>query len=208
MSGVTWYFSASCQKSSLSSAASPDARRRGRSPARILVDVVELPLVLVGVPAAAGPESGSGPVHLPGDAVEPRGCEPAVLVHGTVAEDLEILLGVQRLRLGSSNVPAKLTPWIGICSTPFTSLGAAMPAASRIVGATSITCVNCERSPPPSLIRFGQETTIGSRVPPKCEATCLPHWNGVFPGPGPGAGEMRRLLGPPQPRSPPRKRSA
>ena len=29
-------------------------------------------------------------------------------------------------------------------------------------------------------MRAGQETTSGLRVPPKCEATCLPHWNGVF----------------------------
>ena len=31
------------------------------------------------------------------------------------------------------------------------------------------------------LDRPGQETTIGLRVPPRCEATCLPHWNGVLP---------------------------
>ena len=33
----------------------------------------------------------------------------------------------------------------------------------------------------PLLIRFGQWTTIGSRVPPRCEATCFPHWNGQLP---------------------------
>ena len=32
-----------------------------------------------------------------------------------------------------------------------------------------------------SRMRFGQDTTIGLRVPPRCEATCLPHWNGVLP---------------------------
>ena len=45
----------------------------------------------------------------------------------------------------------------------------------------SMQWVNCDRSPPASLIRCGQETTIGLRVPPRWEATCLPHWNGVLP---------------------------
>ena len=52
---------------------------------------------------------------------------------------------------------------------------------SRIVGATSITWPNCERNPPASVMRAGQRTTIGFRVPPRCEPTCLPHLNGVFP---------------------------
>ncbi len=29
-------------------------------------------------------------------------------------------------------------------------------------------------------MRFGQATTIGSRVPPRWLAICLPHWKGVF----------------------------
>ena len=33
--------------------------------------------------------------------------------------------------------------------------------------------------PPLSLMRAGQEMTMPLRVPPKCEATCLVHWNGV-----------------------------
>ena len=56
-----------------------------------------------------------------------------------------------------------------------------MPATSRMVGATSMTCVNCERRPPVPVTRAGQWTTIGFRVPPRCEPTCLPHWNGVLP---------------------------
>ena len=32
-----------------------------------------------------------------------------------------------------------------------------------------------------ALIRSGQEMTSGFRVPPRCDPTCLPHWNGVFP---------------------------
>ena len=60
-----------------------------------------------------------------------------------------------------------------------------------MVGPTSITCVNCERRPPCSAIRSGQWTTIGSRVPPRCEATCFPHWNGQFAGPRPRGGVVR-----------------
>ena len=52
---------------------------------------------------------------------------------------------------------------------------------SRIVGPTSMTWVKCVRRPPVSVTRAGQCTTIGFRVPPRCEPTCLPHLNGVLP---------------------------
>ena len=38
---------------------------------------------------------------------------------------------------------------------------------------------NWVRMPPASLIRFGQAMTMPCRVPPKWEATCLVHLNGV-----------------------------
>jgi len=56
---------------------------------------------------------------------------------------------------------------------PFTTFGSGRPAASRIVGATSITWPNCVRSSPFALMRFGQWTTMPLRVPPKSEATCF-----------------------------------
>ena len=46
----------------------------------------------------------------------------------------------------------KGVPCIGSCSMPSTRVGSGMPAMSRMVGATSIMWVNCERSPPASLI--------------------------------------------------------
>jgi hypothetical protein len=52
-----------------------------------------------------------------------------------------------------------------------------MPAVWRMVGATSMMWWNCERRPPLSAIRFGQLITIGLRVPPKCDASCLVHWS-------------------------------
>ena len=67
-----------------------------------------------------------------------------------------------------------------------------------MVGATSMTWVNCVRRPPLSLIRLGQETTIGLRVPPKCEATCLPHWNGVLPAQAQAQAKCGCMIGPPQ----------
>ncbi len=72
-----------------------------------------------------------------------------------------------------------LTPSIGFCGTPLMLVGAGTPAASRMVGAMSMTWWNWVRMPPLSLIRAGQEMTRPLRVPPKCEATCLVHWNGV-----------------------------
>src|SRR5438309_2203780 len=56
----------------------------------------------------------------------------------------------------SSNEYAMLTPCNGSCRTPFTMVGAGSPAASRTLGATSITWWNCERSSPLALIPFGQ----------------------------------------------------
>ena len=72
-----------------------------------------------------------------------------------------------------------LVPSIGDCWTPFTMVGSGSPAASKIVGATSITWVNWARRPPGCSIPFGQCTMVPLRVPPQCEATCLVHWNGV-----------------------------
>ena len=73
-----------------------------------------------------------------------------------------------------------LTPSIGDCAMPFTESGSGIPAASRIVGATSMTWLNCERISPLALMPFGQWTMVPLRVPPQCEATCLVHWYGVF----------------------------
>jgi hypothetical protein len=48
----------------------------------------------------------------------------------------------------SSNEYSMLTPCSGSCMTPFTMVGCGSPAASRIVGATSMTWWNCERISP------------------------------------------------------------
>ena len=68
---------------------------------------------------------------------------------------------------------------MGICGTPLTDLGSGRPAASRIVGATSITCPNCVRISFFALMPFGQETTMPLRVPPKSEGTCFIQPNGL-----------------------------
>ncbi|OQB99532.1 MAG: hypothetical protein BWX79_03109 [Alphaproteobacteria bacterium ADurb.Bin100] len=62
---------------------------------------------------------------------------------------------------------------------PSTASGALMPAASRMVGTTSMTCTNCSRSAPLSLMRAGQDTTMFWFTPPNAEAFCLNHEKGV-----------------------------
>nr|WP_287380694.1 hypothetical protein [Candidatus Microthrix sp.] len=68
-----------------------------------------------------------------------------------------------------------LVPSIGLCCTPLTIVGSGRPAASRMVGATSMQCVNWVRNPPFSSMPLGQWTMVPLRVPPQCEATCLVH---------------------------------
>ena len=51
--------------------------------------------------------------------------------------------------------------------------------------------VNWPRRALSGLIRSGQATTIGSRVPPRWLAICLPHWNGVLHGMRPGRRAVR-----------------
>src|ERR1700749_3264534 len=83
------------------------------------------------------------------------------------------------LAFSLSKVYAMLTPSIGFCAAPLTINGAGMPVASRMVGTTSIMWWNWVRIPPASLMRFGQEIAMPCRVPPKCDATCFVHLNGV-----------------------------
>ena len=45
----------------------------------------------------------------------------------------------------------------------------------------SMQWVNWPRRPPASAMRSGQEITIPLRVPPRWDATCLPHWKGALP---------------------------
>ena len=54
-----------------------------------------------------------------------------------------------------------------------------MPAASRTVGATSMTWANWLRISPRAAMPFGQLTIVPLRVPPQWLATCLVHWYGV-----------------------------
>src|SRR5215831_17828150 len=70
------------------------------------------------------------------------------------------------LAFALSNVYTMLTPSIGLCLIPSTVSGALIPAASRIVGTMSITWP-------------GHEIAMPCRVPPKCDAICFVHLNGV-----------------------------
>jgi hypothetical protein len=62
---------------------------------------------------------------------------------------------------------------------PSTDTGAGMPVTSNSVGTMSMTWWNCQRMPPLSVIRAGQETAMPWRVPPKNDGTCFVHLYGV-----------------------------
>ena len=49
-----------------------------------------------------------------------------------------------------------------------------MPAASRMVGTTSMTWMNCSRRLPLSLIRAGHDTTMFWLMPPSCGVKWTP----------------------------------
>ena len=99
--------------------------------------------------------------------------------------------------LASSNEYTIDTPSIGRCTVPFTDVGCGSSAASSAVGATSMTWWNCERISPLALMPVGQWTTIPLRVPPKWEATCLVHWNGVLPASAQPMEKCGKVIGPP-----------
>ena len=62
---------------------------------------------------------------------------------------------------------------------PLIVSGAGMPVASRMVGTMSMTWWNWRRMPPTSLMWPGQDMATPWAVPPKCDATCFIHLNGV-----------------------------
>ena len=64
-----------------------------------------------------------------------------------------------------------LTPSSGFCWTPSTNVGSGSPAASRTVGATSITCANCERISPLALIprRPVDDRPVAGAAPVGCD---------------------------------------
>jgi hypothetical protein len=58
--------------------------------------------------------------------------------------------------LASLNVSTRLTPSIGICGVPLTTMGSGRPAAARMVGATSVTWLNWVRISFLALMPLGQ----------------------------------------------------
>ncbi len=99
---------------------------------KIRFQVVQLPdIVVVGMPARV-----------------PRHRLPAIVHQRAVAEHLEILRAARDAAPGSAKVGSKLVPCTGICATPATSPGCAMPMASSTVGATSMAWQNWVRTPP------------------------------------------------------------
>ncbi len=172
----------------------------------VLRQVEQLPThVAIGVEVSVGPERRQRlRREVPREPVGRRRRPPAVLVHAPAREHLEVLrrvaLGRRRRRpacTGSScrpSAPAR-------CRRP--SFGSGIPAASRIVGPTSITCVNCERITWSGSSRDGHEITMGSRVPPRWLAVCFPHWNGVLQAWAHAAAMCGAVWSPPRASRPP-----
>ena len=119
----------------------------------------------------------------PGDALGLHRQPPAVLVHAPGCRWSRSTAGCGApARPRRSATAANVVPCIGSCSIPSTVGGCGIPAMSRIVGATSITWRELRaQAAVVRRRRAGQCTTSGLRVPPRCEPTCLPHWNGVLP---------------------------
>ena len=72
---------------------------------------------------------------------------------------------------------------------PFTTFGSGSFAASRTVGATSITWRNCERISPLALIPLGQCSTMPLRVPPKLAGDLLGPGERCVARQGPAGGD-------------------
>ena len=94
-SGSTWYFSASAQNRSVSSWTFFGVLG-GQVPglAEVVGQVVQLDRIIVGVPDARAVRREGVRREDPGDAAGLDRQPPAVLVHGPIAERLEVLLGV------------------------------------------------------------------------------------------------------------------
>src|SRR5215210_7353752 len=90
-----------------------------------------------------------------------------------------------------------LTPSIGLCSIPFTILGAGILHASKTVGAISMAWQNWLRISFFDLMPFGHRTTTPFRVPPKSDATCLVHANGALVATAQGTAKCGKVEGEP-----------
>src|SRR6266702_2506483 len=65
----------------------------------ILVEIIQLALVVVRVPFVWCKPRERWRIKLPWNPIRPPACDPAVLVHGAVSQNLEILLSVSRDRI-------------------------------------------------------------------------------------------------------------
>ena len=82
---------------------------------------------------------------------------------------------------GEAKVASILPPSTRCCFTPLTSTGAgeagSVEDGGRHVDDVFVLVANAADV----VDALGQKTTMGSRVPPRCEAMRLPHWKGALP---------------------------
>src|SRR6266702_8920197 len=65
----------------------------------ILIEIVQLALIVIGVPLVWRKSRERWRIQLPRNSVRAPACDRAVLVHGTISQNLEILLSVARRRI-------------------------------------------------------------------------------------------------------------
>ena len=106
---------------------------------------------------------------------------PAVLVHAAVADGLEVLLGAVFGRAGIGERRGERGAVHRFLFDSVDSLGLRDAGDVEDRGRHVDDVGELGAQPACSWMRSGQCTTNGLRVPPRCEPTCLPHWNGVLP---------------------------
>ena len=167
--GVTLYFSASSpQKSALSSFNFP-----GFFSAKLFAceksskRVIQLPDIFFRIVDARRESRQDFRTQLPRNAAELTTRDPSVSIHCSIGKNFEVLLRMPFCRFAIVECVSKADAVHWHLFDTVHLLRRRNIDGLEIVGTTSITCVNRDRNPTLSVIRFGHETTIGLRVPPK-----------------------------------------
>ena len=179
-SGSTWYLTASFRKrscSSLSFAGFFAARSFAR--AEVLVDVVEFPLVFEErAPRLASPRRRGGRCGPASRRGRCRGCRRS--------RSTASCAGPSPWRRRRCRPCSRLRWASAACRSPI--FGSGRPAASRIVGAMSMTWCHCDRTSPLALIPLGQWTTSALRRAAEAAGDLLRPGERRVAGHGPAGG--------------------
>ncbi len=129
---------------------------------------------------------------------------PAVLVHAAAAEHLEVLLGVPlgRRRVVEGVQEAGAVHGLLRDAVDRLRLRDAGRLQDRRADVDDVRELRA-RGAASGWMRLGQAMTIGSRVPPRWLADCLPHWKGAFMACAQAAATCGAVWSPPMASRPP-----